>query len=302
MGGGHERGHLGQALSVARCGHRGLLNRERERSFVPPPPAKVPRALFAPEAHSRAGAVVVAEPAALLIGCGWLGPAPPMRRREPSCGRLKQGRDNPTAERVRAPRAIRHRVADDRAPRGDGGAGTGPRSDNLAGMDVNASAPWRAVERQGELEAALGEFDFSHAFVREASAVAPTILLVDNAVMSPESPGDARIVVVAQGARRDPAGGGDQSPAAVEFHLHMADSLRVPLMRDILITAEVRSTHVWFSLTPGVEWRMQGRALRWRFLTRSEAEAAAGRYGRAFPDDLQEDPRLWEPRVNWRAE
>lgn len=164
----------------------------------------------------------------------------------------------------------------------------------------SSSAPWSVVQRQGELEEALQVFDFSHAFVREVSAVSPSILLPDDSVIAAESPSDVRIVIVTQGSSSEPTGGGDENHAAVELHLHEADSVHVPLLQDLDVTTEVRATQVWLSLGSNAP-RMEGRALRWRFLSRVEAEAT-GRYGRTFPSNLQDDPRLWEPRVNWRGE
>jgi hypothetical protein len=123
--------------------------------------------------------------------------------------------------------------------------------------------------------------------VREASAVAPTAVLSDDSMASPEAPADLRVVIIAQ----------DSEIAGVELHLHGAKSARIPFDRDIYPVADVRRTQVFLSLAEGSEWRMEGLALRWRFLERVEAEAV-GRYGRTFPDDLEDLP-VWEPRDRW---
>jgi hypothetical protein len=80
---------------------------------------------------------------------------------------------------------------------------------------------WLLVTRQGELETALCEFDPSDAFVREASAVAPTNLLADGWVEAPGAPADVRIVILA------PTG----SIPGVELHLHEAQNVSVDSIR-----------------------------------------------------------------------
>ncbi len=122
---------------------------------------------------------------------------------------------------------------------------------------------WLLVTRQGELETALCEFDPSDAFVREVSAVAPTNLLADGWVEAPGAPADVRLVILA------PTG----SIPGVELHLHEAQNVSVGFVTDIHLTATVTRTEIELSLSSFTP-PMRGRALRWRALSREEAEGA----------------------------
>jgi hypothetical protein len=147
-----------------------------------------------------------------------------------------------------------------------------------------APTEWTSAEREGDLEAALCEFDWSNAFVREVSAVSPSRLLPDGSVVAAEVPADLLLTIVA------PCG----PLAGIELHLHETRSVAVPFDQDLFVTAKVSRTEVWLSLVPnGIS--MSGRALRWRILDRAEAEAV-GRYGRLYPVHLGDDPRLWRRR------
>jgi hypothetical protein len=143
---------------------------------------------------------------------------------------------------------------------------------------------WNVAERQGDLEIALREIDWTDAFVSEASAVSPSRLLPDGSVAAAEALADVRVSVVAPCGR----------VSGVELHLHQARWVSVPFDRDVRVTAEVHRTEVLLFLAPRTNG-MRGRALRWRLVARSEAERV-GRYGREYPEGLDEIAELWHSR------
>lgn len=167
---------------------------------------------------------------------------------------------------------------------------------------MNEGNPWRPVEHDGQLERELAPFDFYEAFIVEASVVVASGLSPpsegagsdergDLPIWNYGAAGDLRLVILSP----------DSPEHGLEIHLHQAESVRLPLDSELRVTAEVRRTQVFLWLAEGDQWRMEGTALRWRFLPWNESQSA-GRYGRPLPEDLSDDPHLWEPRVNWRDE